>query len=58
MVNPFKNESNQKKSSPKIEIALNFIWETPLKCIRTKKKLSLKLGLENTLENREVGNHF
>ena len=48
----------KKKVGKKIVIACNFIKEIPLKFIRTKKKLSLKLGLKNTLYNREVGNHF
>ena len=48
--NPFKNESDQKKKvHQKIEIAFKFTKEIPLKFIRTKKKLSLKLGLKNTI---------
>ena len=52
---PFWSPSNpsnpikQNKVHQTIETAFNFIREIPLKNIRSKKKLFLKLGLKNTL---------
>ena len=47
-----------KYSTCKTSQGVNFIKEIPLKFFRTQKKSTLKLGLENTLQDRQVGNHF
>ena len=47
-----------KKSSPKNWNRLLFYLVIPFKINSGQKKLSLKIGLKNTLQDREVGNKF
>ena len=47
--NPFKNESDQTKSSQKNWTHLQFYERNPFKIYSEQKKLTLKFGLKNTL---------
>ena len=55
---PLKLNRTIKKVYQKIELTFNFKKEIHVKIIRNKKKSTLKLGPKNTLQDRQVGDHF